>query len=118
MAFIFTPEHDARRENVAAFKAGDKVKYRGMVMPAEVLSGPHQSNGRNRYLITKADGNVSLVPVTDLERVVTRIDQVAGTLSMVLYGRSFVSLPRDTQLQVAQAAARAIAIADSTKGQA
>jgi hypothetical protein len=43
---------------------------------------------------------------------------VAGTLAMVLYGRSFVSLPRHTQLQVAQAATRAIAIADTTKGQA
>lgn len=103
---------------MAAFKTGDKVKYRGMTMPAEVLSGPHASNGRNRYLITKADGNVSLVPVTDLERIVPRLDQVAGTLAMVLYGRSFVSLPRHTQLQVAQAATRALAIADSTKGQA
>jgi hypothetical protein len=118
MTFIFTPERDPRRDNVAAFKTGDKVKYRGMVMPAEILSGPHPSNGRNRYLINKADGNVSLVPVTDLERVVPRLDQVAGTLAMVLYGRSFVSLPRNTQFQVAQAAARAISIADSTKGQA
>jgi hypothetical protein len=118
MTFIFTPERDPRRENVAAFKTGDKVKYRGMTMPAEVLSGPHPSNGRNRYLITKADGNVSLVPVTDLERIVPRLDQVAGTLAMVLYGRSFVSLPRHTQLQVAQAATRSLAIADSTKGQA
>jgi hypothetical protein len=118
MAFIFTPERDPRREQVAEFKTGDKVRYRNMTVPAEILSGPHQSPGRERYLIRKGDGYVSLVSASDIERVVPRIDQVAGTLSMVLYGRSFVSLPRDTQLQVAQAAARAIAIADSTKGQA
>jgi hypothetical protein len=118
MAFIFTPERDPRRENVAAFKAGDKVKYRNMTMPAEILSGPHQSPGAARYLIRKADGNVSLAPVTYLERIVPRLDQVAGTLAMVLYGRSFVSLPPHTRLQVVQGASRAIAIADNTKGQA
>lgn len=118
MAFIFTPERDPRREQVAEFKAGDKVKYRSMNQPAEILSGPYKSHGCERYLIEKADENVSLVPVTDLERLVPRIDKVAGTMALVLYGRSFALLPPHTQMQVAQAAARAIAIADETKGQA
>jgi hypothetical protein len=118
MTFIFTPERDPRREQMAEFKAGDKVTYRGMSMPAEVLSGPHRTTGaRKRYLITKADGNVSLVPDTDLERVVPRLDQVAGTLAMHLFGRSFMSLDTPRKMQVAHAAQRVLDIADRTKGQ-
>jgi hypothetical protein len=118
MAFIFTPERDPRREQMAEYKPGSKVRYRDMTMPAEVLSGPHKTTGaRLRYLIRKADGNVSLVPVTDIERIVPRLDQVAGTLAMVLYGRSYVSLDLGTQVKLAQAATRTLAIADSTKGQ-
>jgi hypothetical protein len=100
------------------FKAGDKVKYRDMVMPAEVLSGPHKSPGGNRWLILKADGNVTLAPERHIERVIPRVDQVAGTLAVLLYGRSWVSLPHTTKLQVTQAAARALIIADLTRGQA
>jgi hypothetical protein len=119
MTFIFTPERDPRREQVAEFKAGSKVKYRGMSEPAEILSGPHKTTGaRERYLIRKADGNVSLVPVTDIEQIVPRLDQVAGTLAMTLYGRAWVSLDLPRRMQVAQAAARVLAIADHTRGQA
>ncbi|MGW4986299.1 hypothetical protein ACWEQ3_01430 [Streptomyces mirabilis] len=117
MTFIFTPERDPRGENVSEFRAGAKVRYRNMAMPAEIISGPHKSPGNSRYLIRKADGNVSLVPFTDLERIVPRLDQVAGTLAMVLYGRSFASLDTPRKMQVAQAATRALAIADTTRGQ-
>jgi hypothetical protein len=106
------------RERATEFKAGDKVKYRGMVMPAEVLSGPHKSNSRNRYLINKADGNVSLVPVTDIERIVPRLDRIAGTLAVTLYGRSYVSLNTRDQVRIAAVAANVLRIADETKGQA
>jgi hypothetical protein len=120
MAFIFNPESDPRRENMAEFAVGSKVKYRGMAMPAEVLSGPHQTVGshRYRYLIRKADGNVSLVPAQDITRVVPRLDKMAGTLAMVLYQRPYYSLDGHAQVKVAQAAARALAIADETRGEA
>jgi hypothetical protein len=117
MAFIFTPERDPRRDQMTAFKTGDKVRYRDMAMPAEVLSGPHKSPGRDRFLIRKADGNVSLVSVTDIERVVPRLDQVAGTLAMTLYGRPYVTLDLDRKMQIAHAAANVLRIADKTKGQ-
>jgi hypothetical protein len=119
MAFIFTPERDPRRDNVAEFIAGAKVRYTGMADPAEVLSGPHKTTGtRQRYLIRKADGNVSLVPVTDLERIVPRLDQVAGTMAMNLFGLPFTSLTYADRIKVARAATNALRIADSTHGQA
>lgn len=118
MAFIFTPERDPRRDNMAEFNAGSKVKYRGMEMPAEVLSGPHKSPGATRYLIRKADGNVSLVPEGDISRIVPRLDQVAGTLAMMLYGRSFVTLDAMAQRKVARTAYSVVDIADRTRGEA
>jgi hypothetical protein len=60
---------------------------------------------------------VSLVPATDLDRIVPRLDQVAGTLAMTLFGRSFMSLDTPRKMQVAQAAARVLNIADTTRGQ-
>jgi hypothetical protein len=118
MTFIFTPERDPRREQMATeFNAGDKVRYRDMSMPAEILSGPHKSPVHDRYLIRKADGNVSLVRVKDLERIVPRLDQVAGTLAMNLYGRSYMSLDIQRRMQIARAAAHVLDIADRTKGQ-
>lgn len=117
MAFIFEPERDPRREQMAEHKAGDKVKYRGMAMPAEVISGPHKSPNCDRYLIRKADGNVSLVPVSALERIVPRLDQMAGSLAMYLFGVPFNSLSWRDQGKVAQAAAKMLVIADKTRGQ-
>ncbi|MFF8942859.1 hypothetical protein ACF1A5_11420 [Streptomyces sp. NPDC014864] len=102
---------------MSEYNAGTKVRYRNMAMPAEVLSGPHPSPGRDRYLIRKADGNVSLVPNTDLERIVPRLDQVAGTLAMHLYGRAYVNLDFTRRSQIVYAAAQALRIADSTRGQ-
>jgi hypothetical protein len=121
MAFIFTPEQDPRREGLtpmSEFKAGSKVRYRGMEMPAEVISGPHKSPGRDRYLIRKADGNVSLVPTRDLERIVSRLDRVAGMLAVQLYGRPYASLDLQRRMTVAHAAAKVLHIADTTRGQA
>jgi hypothetical protein len=118
MTFIFTPERDPRREQMATeFNAGDKVRYSNMAMPAEVLSGPHKAPNTVRYLIAKADGNVSLVPASAIERIVPRLDQVAGTLAMHMFGRPFVSLDTPRKMQVARAAANVLEIADRTKGQ-
>jgi hypothetical protein len=103
---------------MADFKAGAKVKYRGMTMPAEVLSGPHQSPGATRYLIRKADGNVSLVPEQDLTLIVPRLDRIAGTLAMTMHGRAYVHLTMREQVRIAAVAANVLTIADETKGQA
>jgi hypothetical protein len=118
MTFIFTPERDPRREQMAEHQVGAKVKYRGNAMPAEILSGPHKTTGaRLRYLIRKADGNVSLVPDTELEKLVPRLDQVAGTLAVRIYGRSFNSLDTQRRFLIARTAADLLEIADRTKGQ-
>jgi hypothetical protein len=118
VVFIFTPERDPRREQMATeFNAGDKVRYSNMAMPAEVLSGPHKAPNTVRYLIAKADGNVSLVPASAIERIVPRLDQVAGTLAMNLYGRSYMSLDIQRRMQIARAAAHVLDIADKTRGQ-
>jgi hypothetical protein len=103
---------------MAEFNAGTKVKYRGMVELAEVLSGPHKTTGtRERYLIRKADGNVSLVPDNDIERIVPRRDQVAGTLAMHIYGRAYMTLDSTRRIQLARAAVTVLDIADRTHGQ-
>lgn len=103
---------------MAAFKTGDKVRYRNMSMPAEVLSGPHQSPGRERYLLRKADGYVSLVSTADIERIVPRLDQVMGTLAMLIHGAPYVALDHTSRHRIVTAAARVLEIADNTKGQA
>lgn len=104
---------------MAEHKTGDKVRYRDMTMPAEVLSGPHKTTGeRLRYLIRKADGNVSLVVDTDLTKIVPRLDQVAGTLAMQIYGRPFVALEKWAQVKVARTALQVLDIADRTHDQA
>jgi hypothetical protein len=117
VAFIFLPERDSRREQVSEFKTGDKVKYRGMVMPGEILSGPHRAPAGTRYLVRKADGNVTLAYVTHLERIIPRIDQVAERLAVGVYARQFGSLDIRTQMRLVQVARAAIEIADETRGQ-
>lgn len=117
MAFIFEPERDPRREQMAEIKAGSKVKYRGMSMPAVVLSGPHKSPGGSRYLINKADGNVSLVPERELTPIVPRLDQVAGTLAMHTVGLPFNALTMRDQMKITMLARTVLGIADKTRGE-
>lgn len=99
------------------FAVGSEVSYRGMNMPAEVISGPHPSPGRNRYLIKKADGNVSLVSETDLTRAIPRLDQVADAIAVEVYGLRLSVLPVGYQFSAKRAAAQVIAVADETRGQ-
>lgn len=100
-----------------ALKAGDKVKYDRMAMPAEVLSGPHKSPGNDRYLIRKADGNVTLASTTQLERIVPRLDRIAGTIAMEVYGRPFISLDTYRRMKVAALAQTVLRIADTSRGE-
>jgi hypothetical protein len=105
--------------SVDTFEAGTKVQYSGMVMPAEVLSGPHKTTGnRARYLIRKADGNVSLVFATELRRARTRVEKMAESLSITQFGRPFYSLDRMSQSRLRGVAVRALEIADESRGQA
>lgn len=99
------------------FAVDAKVKVRGMNQPGTVLSGPHKSPGHDRYLVRKADGNVSLIKSTELDKLVPRIDVMAGTLAIVVYGRSYVSLDHYTRMKVWRMAQRALAIADQTRDQ-
>lgn len=59
------------------FTAGQAVNYRGMAMPATIISGPHRSPGAVRYLIEKADGNVSLVKAGELSVELSRREKIA-----------------------------------------
>jgi hypothetical protein len=88
-----------------------------MAMPAEVLSGPHKSPGHDRYLVRKADGNVTLASVTQLERIVPRLDKVAGTIAMNVYGRAFTTLTPAQKIAVSRLAATVLTIADTTRGE-
>jgi hypothetical protein len=98
MTFIFSPEFDPRREETTMpFAAGDTVDYRGMAHPAEVISGPHKSPGQDRYLIRKADGNVSLVPVKELTRHLSREEKAAIAIYRGVTGRNFVLADASTR---------------------
>lgn len=64
-----------------AFSEGQRVRFARMDKPAKVLSGPHRTSGtRERYLIEKADGTVSLVDVRELSEVDTRVDEIAALI--------------------------------------
>ena len=98
MTFIFSPEFDPRREGTTLpYIAGQKVKYFRMSQPAEVISGPHKSPGQDRYLIRKADGNVSLVPVKELSPYLSREDKAAVAIYRGVTGRNFVLADPSTQ---------------------
>lgn len=103
---------------MAEFNAGDRVKYRHMTMPAEVISGPHRYPAGSRWLIEKSDGNVTLVPERDIERIVPRLDQVADTLAVHVYGATYDALTYDRRVTIARAASQVLHIADTTRGQA
>jgi hypothetical protein len=62
---------------MTTYTDGQKVKFSGMVMPATIISGPHQTHGAERWLIRKADGMVSLVKGTELSAVLSRREAVA-----------------------------------------
>ncbi|MBA9050801.1 MULTISPECIES: hypothetical protein [Streptomyces] len=58
---------------------------------AEVMSGPHPSPGVDRYLIKKADGNVSLVKVSEISEIDSRRDMLAEAAHKAVYFRSLTT---------------------------
>lgn len=62
------------------FKAEQRVSYKGMQMPAKVISGPHKSPGAGRYLIEKADGHVTLAREAELTALPSRREKLAIAL--------------------------------------
>lgn len=73
---------------MSKFEAGQRVKFTGMVMPATIISGPHPTEGADRWLIRKADENVSLVRERELTAVMDRRTAVAKALfERTGYGR-------------------------------
>jgi len=99
------------------FTPGTKVQYSGMVDPAEIISGPHSTTyGRNRYLIRKADGNVSLVFTGELTAVVSRVQKMADQLAREVYGCPFHALNPATKALVRTKAARLLIVADESRG--
>ena len=67
------------------FKTGQMVRYTGACDAVEILSGPHPSPGLDRYLIKGADGNVSLVEVSELSILHPRREEIARTLAEWFY---------------------------------
>lgn len=113
---IFDSARDPRREPVEEFlRVGDKVKFRGMAVPAEILSGPHKSPGGDRWLIRKADGNVTLTAKRNLERIVPRVDRMAERLSRSFYSKPYATLAAVHRMHIDLAARQALAIADETR---
>jgi hypothetical protein len=59
------------------YAEGDKVSYKGMEMPAEIISGPHPTHGAWRWLIRKADNTVTLARESELSPVDDRRERAA-----------------------------------------
>lgn len=71
---------------MAKFTVGQRVSVRGMEMPGEITSGPHKTVGAvPRWLVTKADGNVSLLRETELSAVRTPAEVAADIIARKVY---------------------------------
>jgi hypothetical protein len=65
---------------MAEFKVGQEVKFKDMAEPATILSGPHSAYGTDRWLIRKADGNVTLARENGLSGIADRREIVAEAI--------------------------------------
>ncbi|MGW5637135.1 hypothetical protein [Streptomyces sp. NPDC003832] len=65
---------------MTTYSEGAQVKYKGMSMPATVISGPHETVGASRWLIRKADGNVTLARESELTALPTQRERVAQAI--------------------------------------
>jgi len=80
------------------FKAEQSVQVKGMTMPGTIVSGPHSSPGADRWLVRKADGNVSLMKAAELTAMDARREIVASTLYARISGhRSWDSISASTR---------------------
>ncbi|MFJ9318822.1 hypothetical protein [Streptomyces globisporus] len=82
-----------------SFKAEQSVQVKGMAMPGVIVSGPHSSPGADRWLVRKADGNVSLMKAADLTAMDARRELVASALfaDLVSSRRAWDSLPETSK---------------------
>ncbi|MEU0245153.1 hypothetical protein ABZ192_12610 [Streptomyces sp. NPDC006235] len=60
------------------YAEGDKVSYKGMEMPATVISGPYPTHGAARWLICKADNTVTLARESELAPIRDQRERVAA----------------------------------------
>ncbi|MEW2302593.1 hypothetical protein AB0958_21915 [Streptomyces sp. NPDC006655] len=65
---------------MAEFKVDQEVKYKGMEMPARIISGPHPTYGADRWLVRKADGKVTLAREADLTPILDTREKVAKAI--------------------------------------
>ena len=97
---------------MATFKAGQKVAFKGMAMPATIISGPHPTHGAERWLIRKADETVSLVRERELTPILTRTEAAAKSLYESARGGAWDSAPSYVRQSYMTMAERALRAAD------
>ncbi|MFJ4960969.1 hypothetical protein ACIP6P_00620 [Streptomyces sp. NPDC088729] len=98
------------------FKADETVTVKGMTMPGTILSGPHKSPGADRWLVRKADGNVSLMKGVDITAMDARRETVARSLYAQMSGIStWTSLTLSMQESYLRIADGILGALDKTK---
>jgi hypothetical protein len=88
------------------YAEGDRVSYKGMQMPATIISGPHPTHGADRWLIRKADDTVTLARETELSAVLSQREKVAAAAYTAATGLSWspqITGIRNKYLRVADA---------------
>lgn len=100
-----------------AYAEGDSVNYKGMTMPATIISGPHKTHGAQRWLIRKADDTVTLARETELSAIKDRRTLVAEALFASLadsgHWKSFDSLTSYAKSRYFSAADKVMAALDA-----
>jgi hypothetical protein len=95
------------------FTEGQKVSYKGMSVPATIISGPHASPGADRYLIRKADENVSLVKEGELSVALSRREVVARAICSVERPYGWLSLSIEGKCKLFRKADAVLAALDA-----
>ncbi|MFC9191421.1 hypothetical protein [Streptomyces cyaneofuscatus] len=89
------------------FKADETIQVKGMTMPGTILSGPHKSPGADRWLVRKADGNVSLMKAAELTAMDARREAVARSVYEQMSGHrhwsTLTAVSREPYLRIADA---------------
>ncbi|MFI8830565.1 hypothetical protein ACIGPN_06005 [Streptomyces afghaniensis] len=63
---------------MATYDENQQVTFKGNVMPATIISGPHKTYGADRWLIRKADGAVTLARGSELSAVRSQREEIAA----------------------------------------
>ena len=85
-----------------AYAPEQKVSYKGMSMPATIISGPHSTYGADRWLIRKADGMVTLAREAELTEIKDRRTRVAEALFESLSATGRFNKPFDSLVPAAK----------------